>query len=609
VNSAEEALNSDRAVVRSRRSGANMSIMTAVTTTTASSSRPFLGIDWRPMARPALAIAIIVVTYRVSLQTLLDSMRLDTPLAHLSLVPLIALGLAYAYRNTEVGPSIHDRQLDWILGLFMMSVALGANVLLPARLSTEFWIWRIDLLTLPVFVAGVITLLFGSRRTVEVPLRGPVPVPRLAVPVQHRPRQVAGRGVTSSTIWGVDLSLRHIDLAEKALGSSDTFVVMHGGTPVQMSVASECSGANGIVGFLLVASAFVLVVDGRRWQKWLWLAVGALLVWLLNVGRILTIFWSAKEWGEQVAIDGFHPYVGLVVFNLAVLVMVLTMRVFGLRIRSTKRRPQDPGVDLQHGPQGGATPPYRPRLASALLAVVLVAGGVGVFNGQLRDYDRIANGLGSPRLADFASSQTSPDGWTAQPYATYTQYERFFGTGSTWDRYQYLYSGPSIVDPPAGEPLPALAANIPLFVDVVETPDRAALNEYGIEQCYSFHGYGITGVQSVDLGEGLVGGMLTWSNPETSLTWTTLYWHWPISTPEGTRYERVVLIMNDQPTNVFRSPELDTNATRQLQLDLNDVLRGIGSEEDRERLLQTRQFLIGFAQNLVQLRAAAPDAE
>ena len=140
-----------------------MAIMTAVTTTTASTSRPFLGVDWRPMARPALAIAIIVITYRVSLQTLLDSMRLDTPLAHLSLVPLIALGLAYAYRNTEVGPSIHDRQLDWILGLFMMSVALGANVLLPARLSTEFWIWRIDLLTLPVFVAGVITLLFGSR--------------------------------------------------------------------------------------------------------------------------------------------------------------------------------------------------------------------------------------------------------------------------------------------------------------------------------------------------------------------------------------------------------------------------------------------------------------
>ena len=189
------------------------------------------------------------------------------------------------------------------------------------------------------------------------------------------------------------------------------------------------------------------------------------------------------------------------------------------------------------------------------------------------------------------------------------QYERFFGQGSTWDRYQFLYSGPSIVDPPAGEAPSALAANIPIFVDVVETPDRAALNEYGIEQCYSFHGYGITGVQSVDLGDGLVGGMLTWTNQETSLTWTTLYWHWPISTPEGTRYERVVLIMNDQPTNVFRSPELDTDATRQLQLDLNDVLRGVGSEEDRERLLQTRQFMIGFAQNLVQLRAAAPDAE
>lgn len=581
--------------------------MTAVLPPSAPTSRSWRGIDWRSAARPALAIAIVVITYRVSLATLLDSMRLDTPLAHLSLVPIIALGLAWAYRRSDAGPSIHDRQLDWILGLFLMSIALAANVLLPARLSTQFWVWRVDLLTLPVFVAGVIALLFGTRAVWKY--RFAVLFLFLAWPYPYNVVLDRWLGdVTNSTIWGLEQTLRHVDLAQKAIGSTATFVVMNGETPVQLSVASACSGANGIVGFLLVATAFVLVVDGSRWRKIAWLLAGAFLVWLLNIGRILTIFLSAKEWGERVAIDGFHPYVGLVVFNLAVVIMVLTMRVFGLRIRRSQRRPDDPGTDLRNGPAGGGAP-YRPRLASALLAVLMVATGVGVFNGQLRDYDRIANGLGSPRLADFESSQATPDSWTVRKVDTYTQYERFFGEGSTWDRYQFLYAGPSVVDAPAldgadPDALPALGANIPIYVDVVETPDRAALNAYGIEQCYSFHGYEITGVQSVDLGDGLVGGMLTWTN-DVNQTWTTLYWHWPIATAEGTRYERVTLLMNDQPTNVFRSPQLDTDGTRQLQLDLNDVLRGTGSEEDRTRLLGTRQFMIGFARELVALRSPA----
>jgi hypothetical protein len=120
-------------------------------------------IDWQLLVRPAAALVIVVLAYRVSLITLFESMRLDTPLAHLALVPFIAGGLATVARHKNPGPNIHDRQLDWIVGLFLTIVALAANVILPARLSTDFWTWRVDLLTLPLFVAGVVTLLFGAR--------------------------------------------------------------------------------------------------------------------------------------------------------------------------------------------------------------------------------------------------------------------------------------------------------------------------------------------------------------------------------------------------------------------------------------------------------------
>src|SRR5215813_10541930 len=115
----------------------------------------------RPLIRPAVAIGLILVAYHTSLRTLLDGLSLDTPLAHLALVPVISMLLALVARSQPAGPEIHDRQLDWIVGLPLVATALACNLLLPARLSTLFWLWRVDLLTLPFFVAGVIALLFG----------------------------------------------------------------------------------------------------------------------------------------------------------------------------------------------------------------------------------------------------------------------------------------------------------------------------------------------------------------------------------------------------------------------------------------------------------------
>lgn len=549
--------------------------------------------DWQRLIRPTLALIIVVAAYRVSISTLFELMRLDTPLAHLALVPFISLGLAYAVRNRSAGPPIHDRQLDWILGLFLVMVAFVASVVLPARLSTEYWVWRIDLLTMPLFIAGVIALLFGTRTLWKY--RYAIGFLFLAWPYPYS--LVLDRWLgrfTQTTIWALDLLLSKVHLATRVAGSDSIFAVAKNGHNVQMSVASACSGANGLVGFLLVASAFLVVVDGSKFRKLAWLLVGATLVWLLNIVRIMIIFWSAGVWGERVAIDGFHPYVGLVVFNLAVLVMVLMLRPFGLHLES--RRPTTDVAALDgHAPSRPTA--HRPKPLAAMGCVVLLAVGVGVYNGELRGYDRIADSLGAPRLADFESSQETPVGWTVEKTDTYDWSKRFFGSKSTWNRYQYSFMG---------DVSATLTANIPITVDVIETPDRAALSAYGIEQCYAFHGHPVKGRQTIDLGNGLNGGMMTWSDTKTDTTWTTLYWHWPIKTESGTEYERVTLVMNDQPTNVFSSPELTTGGARQLQLDLNDVLRGTGSDEDRARLIETRKFMIGFARVMVAERAAAP---
>lgn len=542
-------------------------------------------------AKPALAIALTAIAYRTSLRTLLDMLRLDTPLAHLALVPALSVGLMWFLRRSDAGPPIHDRQLDWIVGLPLVVGALAMNVVLPVRLEVQYWVWRVDLLTLPIFVAGLISLMWGVRMLWR--LRWPVLLLFCAWPYPYSlfVNRWLGR-FTDLTITGVLGMLRFFPYADRVPGSDSNFQIVHDGLPFEFSVASACSGANGIVGFGLVGLAFMVIVKGAWWRRALWLLSGSALLWMLNVVRIIVVFWVARTWGESAAIDGVHPFAGLVVFNLGVAVMVLVMRLFGLSLKFPGRRAPATAPVL---------PPSDPRrhwypAASILMAAAALLGGI--YNGDLSRYDRVATSTGAPRLASFARSQETPDGWSLAQHDRYDWARQYYGRDSTWVRYMYSNQGTN----------PQLSASLPVIADVIETSDRAALVNYGVESCYAFHGYSITGRQSVDLGSGVIGGILTWTNPDTELTWTSLYWHWPIASGGKTRYERITLIINQAPNHTFSSPDLDTGGLRGLQLDLNDALNGSGGPSVQS-MRDSRQFLVNFGRTLVAERAPAADAD
>lgn len=109
--------------------------------------------------RTGFGLAVILGAYRESWLTLLGP-------PHAALVGLalaVLLATATALLSSRPQPDIHDRYTDYILGLPMLAAAVGILVILPSRLSVFFWFWRMDLLSIPLFVAGTIVLLFGVR--------------------------------------------------------------------------------------------------------------------------------------------------------------------------------------------------------------------------------------------------------------------------------------------------------------------------------------------------------------------------------------------------------------------------------------------------------------
>jgi exosortase/archaeosortase family protein len=541
----------------------------------------------------AIFLAVVVVAYNYSLSTLLRTLKSETPLAYLSLVPLIALALAFVRaREARADPAIHDREVDYIVGIPLLVASLAINVLLPVKLSTMFWVWRVDLLALPLFVAGSIALLFGVRALWRARL--PILFLILAWPLPYTMLLMKQlQKFTDATIAGVNFFLQFAPLAQQVKGTGGSlYLIEHGRESFQVSVASACSGVNGLVGYTLIGVAFLAIVKGPIWRKLAWLVLGIMIIWLLNVARIMMIFGVGKQWGEAVALDALHPYLGLVTFSIGVMIMLALLGRFGLRLEVG--RPADGGAtaggEPLSEPEPGNPRPRRPAVPRTRLAVAIVVAFAllsGVANASLKSFDFVADSLGNARLAPFLTHPGAPEGWHVSPIASYDWAQPFFGDSSKWYRFSFTWDGRATTK---------FKTTATVLADVVQTDDPSTFSTYGIEACYNFHGYNLRSVNTVDMG-GVVAHVLTYHNNSIHSDWTNTYWVWPVKTKDGTRYERVNLMMIESAKVRTEAPIPSASVARSLGIQLEDLL-GNGSDSG-PKLVKTKAFLAAFAYDLV----------
>ncbi len=537
----------------------------------------------RTRIQVAVCLGAVLVAYHYSLSSLFQNLNLDTPLAYIGLVPIIALGLAVIHsRPKAVEPAIHDRQVDYIVGLPLVAAALAIEFLLPRRLSTMFWVWRMDLLSLPLFVAGVISIIFGVRAlwrqklTVGyLLLAWPVPYTLLLLNVLN--------SFTNVTLGLLRAAVRVVPVAKPIVGNNTVFQVSHHGQPFPLSVVSACSGVNGMVGFLLVGTAFAAIVKGPVLRKTVWLVGGLLLLWALNISRLLFIFWVGRTWGEHMAINVFHPFLGLVLFNLGVLFMILLLRPFGLRIGGFDRQPAAPAPASG---EAAATTLAVPRILSAVAVVAALGITLGVNNSTLRSYDLVANAAGEPKLVSYSDNPAAPNGWRASYITSFDWAKPLFGQSSTWRRYGYAEAGFG------GD----LHSSVPVVADVVNTNKLSSFSAYGVEACYRFHGYSLRDVGQVRLGGGVTGEALSYSSKKDG-DWTIVWWIWPTKFGDTTHYERVILYMLNTTGGYVQAPGPVTGV-KNLRGSLN------GQHAMDERLSTVRAFLISFGREIVKSQAA-----
>lgn len=539
----------------------------------------------RVWPRGLLLIGCVLAAYHYSLGMTMHTLGADSPLAYLGLVPLIALALGFVAISPRRGePEVHDRFLDRMVAVPGFVVCLVVMIVVPPRLSSFFWLNRIDLLTLPIFVASTVALLFGARALIRC--RSAILFLLLAWPVPYRAALEVGLdGFTKLSAKAVGAVLHFLPIATPVPVLEGGFRVDGPGGAFNLVVATQCSGANGLLGFLLIAGAATLVTAGKTSRKVLWLVAGSAVVWLFNVVRILIVFAAGKFWGESVALDGFHPYTGLVTFSLATAIMVWVMPKFGLRLGLGSIRP----AALTHSTHRAV-----PRWRTAAIVCLVLSFVVGVFDSGLSAYDPVISALGTPRVTAFNSALDSVTGFTGRPVDHFDWSKRFFGEKSDWTRYEF-----------AGQGADGLTSQLPVTADVVTTDDSQTFNDFGVEACYRFHGYDVENLREVDIGRGQTASMLTWTDQtqagtgQKPIRWTALYWYWPVASHGTIRYQRVILLFNTSSGGNVTAPPVSKQLTRQLGLGLDERLHGLDDQPLAKRDAQVREFLVGFAQRLV----------
>ncbi len=542
-------------------------------------------------AWPAVGVVVAtVVAYHFTLASFFDFLSRDTPLAYLPLLPFFCIGIAVVTaKRYALAPPIKDRQIDFLIGVPLIIVALALITIAPAIASAYYWNDRADVVSLTLFAAGATVIAYGITSAWR--LRASFFFLLLMWPALYL--HLLNSLVLKFADWtnaALAFIVVHLPLGATLGGPQTVVVNPQHMAPVAIQISSACSGANSVIGFALIGGAILTTMRGGRGRKLLWWIIGMVLCFVFNLLRLLSIIALSAMGHSTFALGGYHAVIGLILFAVAVVVMLYALPLLGLHpkeaiqdraraltktvsaqassLLTTDLSTSSSRTEMAQTPtliSGPARAPRKPGLRRKRIALGLVGvftAIVALADNGLQPYAAFEDGTGAPTVHVF-STQSGPPGWQIIETNTYPWVTQYYGDNATWNRYQITRLGSTGV----------------AYADVVLTDDKGSLDAYNVQNCFLFHNYDIRTAERVNLGSGVTAILLNYSDPSTNQRWATVSWAWPIAYRGTTYYERINLTSSPY-AGTAQAPGVAQPSTGPQQL-LLDLLNGVsGARND-----------------------------
>ena len=286
-----------------------------------------------------IVVAVLAIFHQDLIIVLSDALQSDF-MSHILVIPFLFAYLIYRKRkmlravvsSKNQNQPKETRYLPTIAGILLLATA----ILLYWHGSYTFMPLEYHMLTLPIFVAGLLLILFNPQTLRQLAF----PIAFLVFLVPPPSEILYGIGATLSVV-----SSEVSNAIVNALGIQSNIISEYGnptiiitrpdGTPSHFTVGIACSGIYSLIGFIIFAAFIAYIIRDKPWKKLTLLFLGVPIIYLLNIIRITIILLIGYQFGEETALQTFHILGGwILIFIGTLLLLTISEKIFKTQIFS-----------------------------------------------------------------------------------------------------------------------------------------------------------------------------------------------------------------------------------------------------------------------------------
>ena len=309
--------------------------------------------------KTAAILIIILAIYSQDLALVANEALHSEILSYILAIPLLFLYLIYRKRRMiraaisfETPESLKKpTYIPEILGKRPTIPAyipeiLGALLCLTAFLlywhgSYTFYPLEYHMLSLPIFLAGIILTMFNAKTLVA--LAFPIALLIFLTPPPQDLLNAVGAAISI-------ISSESAYTILKAVGFPVTLTAQYGNpvimltrpdtSPIAFTIDIACAGFYSLSGFIVFATFIAYLAKARLPKKAVVFLTGIPLMLTLNIIRIVIIVVIGNQYGRETALQAFHLLGGWVLILLGAFILsIIAEKAFKTQLFQTKRKP------------------------------------------------------------------------------------------------------------------------------------------------------------------------------------------------------------------------------------------------------------------------------
>jgi len=264
-----------------------------------------------------ILFSLVLIGYGRGLWEVFNFVWVTPEAQYILAVPPILIFFIYKKRRSLLAFHRNSLRTD-IVGFCLCSLALMMSV----WGLYSFYSLQLNVLSLPLFVAGSVLLLFGFPALRS--LAFPVLLLIFLTPPPSELFTTLGSGLTVFTANASYSILSFFRFPVQLSEGANLTVFTNHGDPVSLTVGLPCSGLYSFLGFAFFAVIFAYLSSGSLLKKTVFSIVGLIFIYSLNILRVCLLVIVALATGLSEAFSIIHSYSGMMILFVGVLLWLFT---------------------------------------------------------------------------------------------------------------------------------------------------------------------------------------------------------------------------------------------------------------------------------------------